>query len=192
LTRYLERGATIRFVSEVLLETPAGWGLASMQEVATGTEIRNAVFDLGGVLVDWDPVRIAASVFPDTATRRLVIEQIFLHEDWRAFDREVLSEENAVIRFSERTGLARTEVRRLLAVYLQSLTALPQSVELLKELCSGNLKLYCLSNVNSAVYSFLRKTCTFWHMFEGIVISVRWVLPSQTPASISFCCQGIR
>ena len=47
----------------------------------------NLVFDLGGVVVRWDPDAIIAGVFQDEATRARVREGVFSHPDWLELDR---------------------------------------------------------------------------------------------------------
>ena len=43
----------------------------------------NVVFDLGGVLLTWDPSAIVASVFDAEHGRTLVLDLVFGHEDWQ-------------------------------------------------------------------------------------------------------------
>ena len=50
----------------------------------------NLIFDLGGVVVRWDPAAIIASVFDDEDLRARVREGVFAHPDWLELDRGTL------------------------------------------------------------------------------------------------------
>ena len=47
----------------------------------------NVVFDLGGVLLTWDPPAIVSSLFGDSDTQQLVLDQVFRQPDWLDLDR---------------------------------------------------------------------------------------------------------
>ena len=53
--------------------------------------IRNIVFDLGGVLIDWRPCEYLVESFPEDVAKVLERE-IFKHEDWKKMDRGTLPE----------------------------------------------------------------------------------------------------
>ena len=74
----------------------------------------NIVFDLGGVVVTWEPEAIIAQVFADPMVQALVHTEIFRHADWLALDRGTLPWQEAVKRGAHRTGLSEAEVATLL------------------------------------------------------------------------------
>ncbi len=133
--------------------------------------VRSVIFDLGGVLLDWDPVKILARVTPDEALRSLLLEQLFRHPDWRAFNRGALSEPELIGRVGARTRRSRAELELVLDAVRESLTAKPASVALLNSLARRGVPLYCLSDMPVSVYAYLRFRLRFWDAFEGIVIS---------------------
>ena len=137
----------------------------------TKNQIKNIVFDLGGVLISWDPAAIVAAAFEDESIRQVILKEVFAHEDWRAFDTGALSEEEAIQIFSRRTDVSPAGIRHLLATYLQSLHPIPQTVALLKDLSRDGVALFCLSNVNRNAFNHIRKRCDFMNLFQGIVIS---------------------
>ena len=53
--------------------------------------IRNVVFDVGGVLLEWDPPSVIARLYPDAGTQAVIRQQMFEHPDWLEFDRGALS-----------------------------------------------------------------------------------------------------
>jgi HAD superfamily hydrolase (TIGR01509 family) len=133
--------------------------------------VKNVVFDLGGVLLEWNPAKILADFYPDPERRRLLKESLFGHADWLALDRGTLNEAQVLERAEQRTGRPAAELAALHAAMRESLHAKPDTVALLDRLHARGIPLYCLSNMSAAVYSHLRLRHDFWDRFRGIVIS---------------------
>ena len=70
----------------------------------------NLVFDLGGVVVRWDPDAIIAGVFSDPSSRSRVKADVLSHADWLELDRGTLALEDAIRRAAQRTGIAPAEI----------------------------------------------------------------------------------
>ena len=133
--------------------------------------ISSVVFDLGGVLLEWDVDRILAGLFDDSRTRTLVKRAVFEHPDWYALDEGSLTEEEAVQRYSRRTGLPVPQIERVMQQARESLVPKPGAVELLDDLRSRGLDLYCLSNMHEKNAEYLLEREFFWDRFDGIVFS---------------------
>ena len=133
----------------------------------------NLVFDLGGVVVRWDPDAIIAGVFSDPGIRSTVKADVFSHSDWLELDRGTLARDEVIARAAQRTGVAQGEMERLLHAVPPSLAVFPETVELLYRLKRKGYPLYCLSNMGFASIEYLEKTHTFWDAFDGAVISCR-------------------
>ena len=142
----------------------------------------NIVFDLGGVVVTWQPRDIIAKVFSDPAVQSLVHAEIFSHDDWIALDRGTLPRKDAVLRAAQRTGLPATDVEKLLRQVPPALVAVPETVDLMYRLKAQGHTLYCLSNMHVAAIKHLESTYTFWEVFTGAVISCRLHLCKPEPA----------
>lgn len=141
----------------------------------------NLIFDLGGVLVHWDPDAIIAGVFQDEEVRRKVREGVFAHPDWLELDRGTLDREDAIRRGAQRTGMAEGEIRRLLLAVPPSLAPIHATIELLYRLKARGYPLYCLSNMHFASIEYLERE-RFFEVFSGIVISCRLKLCKPEPA----------
>lgn len=133
--------------------------------------IRNVVFDLGGVLLEWNPDAILARLYPDPETAARVKREVFQHADWLALDKGTLDEEEAVRLFQRRTGRPLSEMNGLMQTVRESLIPIGPSFELLEELSEQGMSLYCVSNMQAAVFAFLRQRYDFWSKFKGLVIS---------------------
>jgi putative hydrolase of the HAD superfamily len=141
----------------------------------------NLVFDLGGVVVRWDPDAIIAGVFKDDEVKARVREGVFGHPDWLELDRGTLGRDEAIARAAKRTGVAAGEIKRLLHAVPPSLAVFPETVDLLYRLKRKGYPLYCLSNMHFASIEYLESTHTFWDVFEGRVISCRLQLCKPEP-----------
>jgi putative hydrolase of the HAD superfamily len=135
------------------------------------SSVRNVIFDLGGVVFDWNPDHIVARVQPVTELRAALKEALFGHADWRMFDRGTLSESELIERLQLRLGATRREVDAILDAVRSSLVEKPETVKLLRALQAQGTPLYCLSNMPASIYTHLRQRHSFWDAFSGIVIS---------------------
>ncbi len=142
----------------------------------------NIVFDLGRVVVRWEPDAIIADAFADPAVRTTVRTEIIDHPDWLALDRGVLSQHDAIVRAAERTGLPVPDVAGFLKRVPHALVAIPESVDLMYRLKAAGHRLYCLSNMQVASIDHLERTYTFWDVFDAAVISCRIHLIKPEPA----------
>ena len=141
--------------------------------------VRNVIFDLGGVVFDWNPDHIVSRVQPVPELRAALKEALFGHSDWRLFDRGTLSEPEMIERLQLRLGASRQEVDTIFDVVRNSLVEKPETIHLLRSLQGQGTPLYCLSNMPASIYTHLRQRHHFWDAFSGIVISgeVRMMKP---------------
>jgi putative hydrolase of the HAD superfamily len=146
--------------------------LQGLQAIDTAImPIRNVIFDLGGVLIEWNPERILARRYSNQNCQRLVNEALFRHEDWLAFDRGVLAENELLERVHARTGRSLQELTGVLAAMRDSLVEKPATVAVLRSLHNRGVSLYCLSTMPATVFDHVRQRHSFWNVFKGIVIS---------------------
>lgn len=146
----------------------------------------NVVFDLGGVVVTWQPEAIIAKVFDDPRVQKNVRAQFVEHPDWLALDRGTLSPQNAIARAAKRTGLPKPDIARFLHRVPLELAAISDTVNLLYQLRANGHALFCLSNMHLACIKHLEATHSFWEVFSGRVISSRVQLLKPEPAIYTF------
>jgi putative hydrolase of the HAD superfamily len=133
----------------------------------------NIIFDLGGVVVRWEPAALLARTFDDPAVCKLVHAEFIGHPDWLELDRGTLAPDDAVTRAARRTGLKNQLLADLLEAVPPSLVPIAETVELLYRLQAQGHALYCLSNMQPASIEFLERTQDFLEVFTGKVISCR-------------------
>jgi putative hydrolase of the HAD superfamily len=133
--------------------------------------VRNVIFDLGGVVLDWNPDRIVSRFQPVPELQASLKAALFGHADWRMFDRGTLTESELIDRLQSRVGGTRQELAAILDGVRDSLVEKPETVALIRALQGQGTPLYCLSNMPGSIYAHLRERHNFWDAFSGIVIS---------------------
>jgi HAD superfamily hydrolase (TIGR01509 family) len=146
------------------------------------TPVRNVIFDVGGVLLEWDPPAFIARLHPDSATAALIREQIFEHPDWHEFDRGAIDVNQAIDVFGKRAGLTPDQMRELLRTANAALRPIAGTVQLLDDLAAADVPLYLLSNMPVSTYEFLVKEHAFFRHFRHLVISGAILMIKPQPA----------
>ena len=144
--------------------------------------IRNVVFDVGGVLLQWDPPAFIAKVAPDPAQQALIRREIFEHPEWHEFDRGTIDVSQAAEKFGRRAGLTPEQMRALLQTANESLHPITGTVDLVEDLAAAGVHLYVLSNMPVSTYQFLTRKHEFFRHFRELVISGAILMIKPEPA----------
>jgi HAD superfamily hydrolase (TIGR01509 family) len=144
--------------------------------------IRNVVFDVGGVLLQWDPPAFIAKVAPDPAQQAVIRREIFEHPEWHEFDRGTIDVARAAVRFGERAGLTPEQMRTLLQTANESLHPIAGTIQLVEDLAAAGVHLYVLSNMPVSTYEYLTRRHEFFRHFRELVISGAILLIKPEPA----------
>lgn len=150
----------------------------------------NIVFDLGGVLFDWNPQKLLQRLYPEAG--QLVLSSIFEHQDWKDLDRGRINQTQAVCRMAARTGRSEEELHALLHHTRASLTPLEDSWALIGQLHAQQIPLYVMSNMPARTYQYLRQLHDRWHYFSGILISAELGLAKPEPAIFDYLLSHYR
>jgi putative hydrolase of the HAD superfamily len=129
--------------------------------------VRNVIFDLGGVVLDWNPDHIVSRIESASELRASLKDALFGHADWRLFDRGALSESELIERLESRLGKTRQEVTAILDTVRDSLVEKPDTVKLIRALRARGIPLYCLSNMPTAVQMMKPEPDVFMHLLDA-------------------------
>jgi putative hydrolase of the HAD superfamily len=144
--------------------------------------IRNVVFDVGGVLLEWNPASTIAGLYPDAATQAVIRRQMFEHADWHEFDRGTLTYDGAISHFAKQTGRSVEETRTLIHATRESLMPIPGTIQLVEDLADAGVNLYLLSNMPVSTFEYLVQHHKFFGHFKHLVISGAILLVKPEPA----------
>jgi putative hydrolase of the HAD superfamily len=131
----------------------------------------NLIFDLGGVVVEWNPQAICAQAFDDPALRQVALTHILQHPDWLALDRGSLARGDAIRGAASRTAWSPAAVDNFFDAVLASLRLKEDTVALMQRMHAAGHSLYCLSNMPHHALAYLEQTYSFWSLFSARVIS---------------------
>ena len=132
--------------------------------------MKNIIFDIGNVLVKWDPVNIIKKAFPKCTNPQnylLLFKEIIIELDSGYIDFAT-----AKTKLQECLNTSKEQIDQLFKIFLGSLTALPDNIELLNKLANNSAySLYCLTNMSNECFVYLNKQYDFFAKFKGIVVS---------------------
>jgi HAD superfamily hydrolase (TIGR01509 family) len=139
--------------------------------------LRPIVFDLGGVVLNWNPTQLIETVFPDLQgpNATSLAEEIFRTDtddsDWLLFDKGLLSTSQVINRLVNRTGQPKAAFEQLIEEIADHLQPIPRSLEIMRSLKKNGHPLYFLSNMPEAYANFLIETQDFFAIFEDGMFS---------------------
>ena len=132
--------------------------------------IKNTVFDLGNVLIEYDPRRIVGEVFDDPDEVDLIVSAVFESHGWKQLDRGVITFEQHQERLISLFPEYDDQITWLLAHWHESPRIIPGMPEIIHNIHSAGYDLYLLSNANSRYYDFAPEL-EILKYFKGITIS---------------------
>ena len=119
-------------------------------------EIRNIVFDMGNVMIHFNPEEfISRENITDPADRRLIMNELFLSIEWAQMDSGILTEETAepliMKRFPERLQPVVHSLLYNWAIPRADIEGMP---ELVADLKKAGYRIYLLSNASAAQHRY--------------------------------------
>jgi len=144
--------------------------------------VKNVVFDVGGVLLQWNPSAVVAQLYPDPAVQAVLRSQIFEHADWHEFDRGTYDEPAAADHFARLSGRTSQETLALMRAARESLVPIEGTIKLVEDLAAAGVHLYLLSNMPASTYDYLSGRFKFFGHFRHLVISGQILLIKPEPA----------
>lgn len=135
--------------------------------------IRNIIFDMGNVLLRWDPQHIAAQFTADAEAQRRLRAAIFEDPDWAAQDAGAISEDEMRDHIRSRLpGELHEAAMNCYDAFERHMLDIPEMQALALELKAEGHRIYVLSNANTRFADYLQGL-SFFQQFDGIVISAR-------------------
>lgn len=129
------------------------------------------VFDLGGVLVDWNPRHLYRKLFDDDATMEWFLDQV-CHGAWNLEQDRGRSFAEAI----EEAALRHPDQRAMIEAYhtrWHEMVAgeIEGSVAILEELAQAGYELHALTNWSAETFPIARARFAFLERFETILVS---------------------
>ncbi len=134
--------------------------------------INTFIFDLGGVLIDWDPMYVYKDYFDSDEKLNYFFGNICT-SDWNEQQDAGRSIVEATQELVSRFPDWEQPVRDFYGRWTEMLKGpIPETVEILKQLKeSGKYKLYALTNWQASLFEIALVRYNFLHWFDGRVVS---------------------
>lgn len=149
----------------------------------------NIVFDIAGVVVDWNPLELLQQTVPlhafDDASARGLAARLFQGfmpgSDWAEFDLGRVEPDTLARRIALRTGVAAADVLAVVHAIPLHLEAQPATVALMRRLKRAGHRLFYLSNMPAPYADHLERRNDFFGLFDDGVFSARVMLMKPQP-----------
>jgi 2-haloacid dehalogenase len=142
-----------------------------MAPIPPTPEIEAVVFDIGGVLLDWNPRHLYRKLFSDEEAMNCFLDEICTLEWHDAHDRGVPFERSCAelaAQHPEYSELIWAWARRSEEMVAGPLS---ESVAILRALRDRDVRCYALTNMEAETYPLRRARFDFLSWFDGTVVS---------------------
>lgn len=143
--------------------------------------IKNIVFDVGNVLVKWDPKPVVQKVFPEVEEPEHLILKLVKSEVWLDLNRGKISEKEAIQKYKQELRVSHTQLEHLMHEIKESLHPVEGSFELVEKLSKANHPLYIITDNTHEIVAYLKKRYNFWQHFHGVVNSAELGVLKPSP-----------
>ena len=151
--------------------------------------IKNIIFDVGKVLVEYDPDGMMKKLGFDEETLQTVNQAVFQNELWNESDRGVLSPEELLEAFIANNPAYEKEIRQVIDAVGDTISLMPYTVEWVKGLKEKGYHLYILSNYAEYTYEKTSHKMEFLPYMDGVVFSYRCKLIKPEKEIYEYICE---
>ena len=131
----------------------------------------NIVFDLGKVLIEWDPRHLYRKVFNDDAKMEWFLANV-CSNDWNLEQDRGRSFDDGVAEATSRHPAYATEIALYRDRWMEMVPGdIPDSVEVLEDLHDKGYRLYAITNWNGDTYRATKARFGFLSLFRDTIVS---------------------
>lgn len=145
--------------------------------------IDNVVFDVGNVLLSFQPEKLLREILPDHAAEHpALLRCVFQSPYWQMMDRGVVDLEEAIVLMSCGHATLRPLIERVMRGWNDRLELIDEGVTALHACKAHDKRCYVLSNYSAAPFDHsCRKHPHVFSLFDGIMVSAkeRLIKPDQ-------------
>lgn len=151
--------------------------------------IRNIIFDMGGVLIQFDREYFIQRLGFQQEDARVLMNEVFRSLEWARLDRGTISQENAIEQICARLPeQLHTAVSDLIARWDQPIIPMVGMYELIEELKNNGYGVYLLSNATLRQHEYWNNIpCSC--LFDGKLISADVKLVKPQPEIYHLICE---
>lgn len=137
--------------------------------------VKNIVFDMGGVLIDYNPEKALYSIF-DKSTADLLLKEIFRNPVWSDKDRGIISPDEIMkIKKDVVPAEIYEQVCGMVENFYPYMPPFEKMYDFIKQLKENGYGIYLLSNASSDFHE-RRSGIPALSLFDGVIISADYKL----------------
>lgn len=133
--------------------------------------IKNVVFDIGNVLIQFRPLEFLKEKYKDKKLVQELYQLIFRSNEWIMLDRGTITEEDAVDNFCERFPQNEMYIKEVMRDWHAMHIPMEGTVEILKMLKKSGYRIYLLSNYHKKAFKIVQNRFEFLKRVDGKIIS---------------------
>ncbi|MHC1734913.1 MAG: HAD family hydrolase [Erysipelotrichaceae bacterium] len=143
--------------------------------------IRNIVFDLGNVLLKYDPKGFLESLGYDPIKVQDLTQLIFRSQEWRAADQGLLGKEEHTKIYLQKAPHYAKEIEYIMDHWVEMPTLLEDSSKIFLDIVDQGYQVYLLSNYPEQGFMEMWENTPLLHLAHGSVISYQLKLVKPMP-----------
>lgn len=149
-------------------------------------QIKNIIFDIGNVIVNWEPVTVVKNCFPERDDYALLSAQLFSSQPWIELNEGKITQEALLALYERDLNIDRKVLSKLMKSLEESLVLVDKMEILLLDLSTQGYNLFALTNNTIQLMRFLKERYSFWHLFKEIVVSAEIGICKPNPAIFQY------
>lgn len=132
--------------------------------------IKNIVFDMGNVLLDYNPARFVSEFTSSENEKKILIKEIFEAKEWIEIDKGIIQVSDVEFEISSRVPeYLKSKVTEVLRNWYKYFDEIDGIEKLLKDLREKGYSLYILSNAGSQIKEYRDRD--IFKNFDGMIFS---------------------
>ncbi len=134
-------------------------------------KVENVVFDLGGVLLTFNPEVFLPYIVDDDSDSAWCYQNILKGPHWAELDRGTLTIEEVKQYYIERAPQRRKSIEQMFDHWLQGFIPIIPSIEIVHSLKEKGYRVFLLSNFIKEYFEVIYQKYDFFTLFDGIAVS---------------------
>lgn len=135
--------------------------------------IKNVIFDIGNVLLEFKPLDYLKRTFNDDNLEKFLYKEVFQCKEWLHLDRGILTQDEVIKIICLRNPMQEVHIKKCMDNWIDILSPIEGTVKILNELKEKGYKLYLLSNFHSLAFETVYSRYDFFKYFDGGIISYK-------------------
>jgi len=140
------------------------------------------IFDLGGIVTAYDPMRFALEILYDREQADQVRRLVFGTKTWLALDQGLLTEKEAEARITAENPEYAAAIHAVFKLYKNLLVPIPEGIAIVQKVRDAGYRAFALSNFGPEAWEVVGRRDMYGDLFDGLVISSQEKLVKPNPA----------